>query len=60
MSADTRGLAELPSSTNTTTVAVAKFTGGSDGGWNNVSLHRFSADQKIASSWGKNPVLGIL
>ena len=43
--------AELPSSTHATTVTVAKITGGGDGGWNNVSLKRFSADQKIASSW---------
>ena len=50
-------IAVLPSSTN----AAAKITRGSDGGWKNVSLHLFSAEQKIVSSWGeKNAVLGIL
>ena len=43
---------ELQSSTIATTVVVAKITG--ERGWSvkkKVSLHRFSADQKIASSW---------
>ena len=50
---------ELRSSTNATTVAVAKING--ERGWRvekkRVSLHHFLADQKITSSW-KKCVLG--
>ena len=45
---------EVRSSTNATTVAVAKIAGGKgmEGG-KRVSLHHFLADKKIASSWKK-------
>ena len=48
----------IASSTNATTVAVAKISGAR--GWRvekKVSLRRFLADKKIASSW-KKCVLG--
>ena len=32
---------------------LQKLLGKGDGGWKKVSLHHFSADQKIAISWGK-------
>ena len=45
---------ELRSSTSGTTVAVYKnYRGKGMEGGKKVSLHRFSADQKIASSWEK-------
>ena len=39
---------------------LQKLPGKGDGGWKKVSLHRFGADQKIASSWKKNAFWGIL
>ena len=50
----------LWSSTNATTVAVAKITG--ERGWRveKMSLHHFLADQKIVISWEKNAFWGIL
>ena len=36
---------------------LEKVPGKGDGGWKKVSLHRFLADQKIATSW-KICVLG--